>query len=172
MTPSPSPVLCTTGGIEGNRVLNPGFEDGPFTPYQTPPCWLSDAYVPGATLVRDNAAAHSGSNSARIDSPEPNDARLIQDVLVDPHTDYVLSGWIKTENVQQSEDPGYAGANIGLFNTWEHTPGLFGSNDWTFVSMEFNSGDYVQITIACRLGHWGGTATGTAWFDDITLVPK
>jgi hypothetical protein len=123
-------------------------------------------------LVWDNAVAHSGSNSARIGSPEPNDAHLTQNVLVDPHTDYVLSGWIKTENVQQSEDPNYAGANIGLFDTWEHTPGLFGSHDWTFVSMEFNSGDYVQITIACRLGHWGGTATGTAWFDDITLVRK
>lgn len=172
ITPSPAPIRCTTGGIEGNIVLNPGFEDGPFTPYRTPPCWLPDSFVPGATLVWDNAVAHSGSNSARIDSPEPNDARFIQEVLVDPRTDYVLSGWIKTENVQQSEDPGYTGANIGLFNTWEHTPGLFGSSDWTFVSMEFNSGDYVQITIACRLGHWGGTVTGTAWFDDVTLVRK
>jgi len=63
-----------------------------------------------------------------------------------------------------------AGANLGLFGTWDHTPGLFGSNDWTFVSMEFNSGsNTTEVTVACRLGYWSGTATGTVWCDDIEL---
>jgi hypothetical protein len=96
--------------------------------------------------------------------------RWIQTVPVNPNTEYELSGWIKTNNVVHGTGSIVAGANIGLFGTYEHTLGLFGTNDWTFVSMTFNSGEISEITIACRLGYWSGTATGTMWCDDISLT--
>ena len=65
-----------------------------------------------------------------------------------------------------------AGANLGIFGTWQYTTGLYGSNDWQFVSMQVNSGNNGQIVIACRLGYWSGTATGTMWCDDIELKKK
>jgi len=46
---------------------------------------------------------------------------------------------------------------------------LWGTNDWTYVSIQFNTGDSETITVAARLGYWSGTTTGTAWFDDVEL---
>jgi hypothetical protein len=35
----------------------------------------------------------------------------------------------------------------------------------------FNTGSSSRIVIAARLGYWAGTATGTAWFDELRLEP-
>jgi hypothetical protein len=35
----------------------------------------------------------------------------------------------------------------------------------------FNSGGESQIYISARLGFYGSTTTGTAWFDDLRLEP-
>lgn len=155
-----------------NLVQNPGFEDGSYNPNQTPPYWTKDVWLSTSTLIWDNTQAHSGSKSVRLDSLSANDVRWIQTVSVNQNTNYKLSGWIKTVNVAHSEGPVVAGANLGLFGTWDHTSGLFGTNDWTLVSMEFNSGTNATVTVACRLGYWSGTATGTVWCDDIELRLK
>lgn len=57
-----------------------------------------------------------------------------------------------------------------MYNTWTRSPGVFGTTDWTFVSVIFNSGPQTRLTLAARLGYWSGTATGTAWFDDLRLT--
>jgi hypothetical protein len=105
----------------------------------------------------------------RIASAVPNDVRWIQTVLVQPRTEYILSGWIKTLDVRHSDGPTHSGANIGLYGTWSFTEGVYGTRDWTFVSMEFNSGESSTVTVACRLGYWAGIVTGTVWCDDIQL---
>lgn len=155
-----------------NLVQNPSFEDGSYNTDQAPPHWAKDVWLPTSTLVWDNTQAHSGSKSVRLDSLSANDIRWIQTVSVHQNTNYRLSGWIKTANVVHSEGSVVAGANLGLFGTWDHTSGLFGTNDWTFASMEFNSGTNTTVTVACRLGYWSGTATGTVWCDDVELRPK
>ena len=52
-----------------------------------------------------------------------------------------------------------------------HSRGVFGTSDWTYVSLIFTSGADTSVTITTRLGYWSGTTTGSAWFDDIQLVP-
>ena len=37
------------------------------------------------------------------------------------------------------------------------------------MSLEFNSEEEMEVTVACRLGHWSGIATGTMWCDDIRI---
>ena len=93
-------------------------------------------------------------------------------VAVKPRTDYRLTGWIKTENVRK-----VGGANGAMLNVHElqdpvrgGTQALLGDNDWTQVQLNFNSGEREQMTINCLFGGWGRT-TGTAWFDDIELIP-
>jgi hypothetical protein len=100
-----------------------------------------------------------------------NDARWIQTVTVQPNTSYSLSGWIKTENVTPEGGGSPAGANLGLFGTWDHTNGLYGTNNWTYVSMQFNSGSNTTVTVACRLGYWSSMAMGTMWCDNVQLDP-
>ena len=44
-----------------------------------------------------------------------------------------------------------------------------GTADWTQVAMEFETGSRDSVQVNCLFGGWG-TATGTAWFDDVSLV--
>ena len=48
------------------------------------------------------------------------------------------------------------------------TKGLKGNNDWTEVSVDFNSEGRSKISINALFGGWG-QSTGTAWYDDIKL---
>ena len=43
-----------------------------------------------------------------------------------------------------------------------------GTKDWTQVKVRFETGSAKSISINCLLGGWG-TATGKAWWDDVSL---
>lgn len=147
-------------------LQNGGFELSGY-PYSAAPLnWNTGFWNSSAQLVHDNTTHHFGSGSARITAATENDAWFRQDVTVQPNTSYLLTGWIKTENVT-----GGVGANLSLVGTWTHTEGLHGTNNWTRVSIYFNSGSGTQITIGARLGYWAATSSGTAWFDDLRLTP-
>jgi ABC-type transport system involved in multi-copper enzyme maturation permease subunit len=151
-------------------IQNPGFENGPYLLGQPPPFWVAEAVPSRSLLVWDNTRAHSGDYSIRVESLLSDNARWIQAVWVEPNTDYTLSGWIKTENVARDTGDIQAGANLCPKNSGECTPGLFDTNDWTYVETTLNSGDNTVIQIACQLGSSRGTTTGKMWCDDIELT--
>jgi hypothetical protein len=149
-----------------NPLVNGGFEDGT----SSPTGWSSDAWNTSYTAFTwDNTQAYSGTRSVKIVSTTPNDARWVQSITVQPNTDYRLSGWIKTSNVAHTQESVDAGANLSLYGTYTYSVGLFGTSDWTYVTLLFNSGSSTQFTVAARLGYWYGTTTGTAWFDELRL---
>lgn len=49
-----------------------------------------------------DSVSHSGKRSALIETLKRVHVRWKQSVVVKSHTKYVLSGWIKTENVAPS----------------------------------------------------------------------
>jgi putative heme-binding domain-containing protein len=115
---------------------------------------------------------HTGSRSARIASTQGGDISWATRVMVKPRTDYQLTAWVKTENVQR-----VGGARGALLNIHElqdpvhgATKPLVGDNDWTRVDLVFNSGQLTEITVNCLFGGWG-RATGVAYFDDVELKP-
>lgn len=150
-----------------NLLTNPGFERGT----DDPDGWERDVFQPVSELTWDDEVHRSGTRSIAIHSPTPNDARWIQTVTVEPHTIYELSGWIRTEGVQHSPQAVDAGANLTVMGTWERSEALIGTNDWTFRTLRFNSGDSTTVTVGARLGFWSGTTAGSAWFDDLRLAP-
>lgn len=112
---------------------------------------------------------HTGTRSAMLSSTSGADIAWAQRVDVSPNTEYKLSGWIKTENVK--------GARGALFNVHElqQEPGaasraLNGTHDWTRIETTFNSGSHRTLTLNCLFGGWG-QSTGTAWYDDVEVVP-
>jgi hypothetical protein len=152
-----------------NMVVNGSFENGAGLPSS----WNSSAWEPSeAAFTWVSTQSHSGTRSVKITSSIANDARWTQKISIQPYTNYRLSGWIKTSNVGHTLETYDAGANLSLFDPYSfiYTTGLFGTNDWTYVSTTFNSDANTDITIACRLGMWIGSASGSAWFDDISLV--
>ena len=157
-----------------NLLTNSGFEEGDYSATGAPNGWRTGLWstAVGTTFAWDNANAHGGSKSVRIDAPVANDAFWLQNIVVEPNTDYLLSGWIRTENVRQNDGNATgAGANLTVFDTWTHTDGLFGNNDWSFVSVRFNSGNSSTAIVGGRLGYWASDGIGSAWFDDIQVTP-
>jgi thermitase len=149
-----------------NILFNGGFEEGTTLPSR----WSQDAWTPSySTFIWDTDQKHSGSRSIKIANSYNNDARWIQTVYVQPNSNYRLSGWIKTQIVAHSPDSRDVGANLSVMGNLEYTNGLIGTNDWTYVSLSFNTGDRTQIDVGARLGMYSGTTTGIAWFDDLKL---
>ena len=164
--PNQTLVKLANGGPT-NIISNGSFEDGIYSP----DFWAWDAWQFTSDFIWDDTEARGCGKSVRIDAPEANDAAWIQTVDVEPNKNYCLSGWIKTDNVGHTLELVDAGANLSLYGSWTRSEGVFGTNDWTYRSFLFNSGDNDEITIGARLGYWAGTTTGTAWFDDLQLKP-
>ena len=165
--PSAVSSTVTADASTGNLLMNPGFEKGSG---DTPTDWSRGSWAPAVTHSWDRAVAHSGHRSVEIVASTPNDAFWTQSVSVQRNTRYRLSGWIKTAGVAHTSETVDAGANVSFLGRWDRSPGVVGTHDWTFVSLTVDSGDQTQLVVAARLGFWGGTTTGTAWFDDLRLA--
>lgn len=137
--------------------------------YEQP--WSPNAWRQGSRFRVAMEGRRGGDLSLAILSPEPNDARWLQRVSVAPHTPYLLTGWVRTEDVSRSEEPAQLGAHLAIFGRAEHSEALFGTQGWTMLSLRFDSGADTSVLIACRLGTFGGTVRGKAWFDDLALMP-
>ena len=115
---------------------------------------------------------HTGKRSVKISSTNGGDVSWSVQVPVRARTDYRLTGWIQTEKVQKVGRANGAMLNIHQLQDPVRggTKALSGDHDWTQVQLDFNSGQMTEVTINCLFGGWG-RATGTAWFDDLELVP-
>lgn len=123
---------------------------------ETNPNTYTHAIVPGGRT----------GNALQISSPTGADVGIYKTVTVKPNTDYLLTGWIKTEDVE-NVGGGY-GAVIDIL-TFGRTRTIRGTSDWTWVEKRINTGSKTEIRIQCHLGRWG-QYKGTAWFDDLRLV--
>ncbi|MDA7523092.1 CotH kinase family protein, partial [bacterium] len=154
-------------GKASNLIRNSSFEsesDG------TPARWDPVTHSGQGTFSLSNNA-HTGGRAVQISSEKGGDLSWATRIRVKPHTDYQLSGWIKTEGVVK-----ISGARGAMFNIHElqdpvggGTLAVTGTQDWTHVELTFNTGALEFITINCLYGGWG-RCSGTAWFDDVTLV--
>lgn len=154
-SPLPLPIALTA---LPNILQNGGFEQ-PFGAN-----WSPVAFIGSATFERDGTSPHAGATALRIQAPEANDARMVQTVTVVPHARYRFSGWIRTENVALG-----LGANLTIESAdgWSNTRGVSGTAAWTHVTLEFDSQSSTSIQAQARLGHYGSTSQGRAWFDDL-----
>ncbi|MCC7491201.1 MAG: hypothetical protein IT204_02585 [Fimbriimonadaceae bacterium] len=155
-------AAADTGGAP-EMLRNPGFEQGLDG-------WDQDSWRQRedfASVVR--GAARHGERCLLIRANEPDDSRATQRVAVRPRTAYRLSGWIRTSNVQSFEQ-GAIGANLCIWDTDAISePAVLGSTDWQRVVCRFNSGDATEVMVCARLGHYGNSAVGSAWFDGLSL---
>ncbi len=86
-------------------------------------------------------------------------------VPVKAFSTYRLTGWIRTRGVETESG---RGALLNLHSREGATRALKGTTDWTKVEMTFETMAEGSVQINCLLGGWG-SATGTAWYDDIVL---
>jgi hypothetical protein len=159
----------------GSVVLNGGFEhdilNGGFD-WRLPSSW-------GMTADYDTTIHHGGQRSLRLDFGGGMNLELsqpLQFVAVVPSRTYHLDGFIRTENITTESgvrfyvyDPRYRD------RIYLHTDDLTGTHDWTELQGNVTTGPDTQILqievhrIPSRL--FENKLGGTAWIDDVSLVP-
>jgi Gpi18-like mannosyltransferase len=150
-----------------NLVRNFSFEKT--TVDNTPPGWTLVHWDANSAVVGevDKQHRYQGAVAFRIDVPTPDDARIEQVIPVLANQWYRFSAWVKTQNVSESG----VGANLSVIDAMEHSPDIKGSQDWQQVQVWGKTGDaQTSITLAARLGFYGGVSTGSVWFDDIQVI--
>jgi putative membrane-bound dehydrogenase-like protein len=144
---------------EGPNLLpNPGFEitgaDG------LPEGWRLDSVQrpPGSewTLVTDEKMKHSGERAVRCITRENGNAALIIDVMLKPHTQYRLSGWVKTHALGRG--------TVSLQADGDQTDRISSENSWKELETTFHTGDKPQRRVALSL-----SGKGDGYFDDVRL---
>ncbi len=152
----------------GGELINGGVEQGQAN---TPTGWKHDAADEQHTASWSTDTPHSGKRCLKLEVRSDAAASWIstrQDglrLVAGEH--YTLSAWVRTENVV-----GSVGIYIHVGNPGNYmvlspmAAGQAGTNDWHRVSTEFT------VPKDCSMADLGTLlyGTGTAWFDDISLV--
>ncbi len=163
-------------GTATAELQNSGFETGAANPEN----WQTESIQGSATFQWDNAVKHSGGRSVKVTLAGQGIARWIQTVLVDPDSEYELTGWVRTEGVQDPSGQWWTnGARLGAYGGDSYmaasTQGLRDTQGWTQVSTRFVTGKTTRAKITCTLGeadplYARPTSSGTMWCDDLTLT--
>lgn len=123
----------------------------------------------GVTSFADHTVVHSGRTSLRMESLGKNQyghCRLAQPLKLEPHRQYHISVWVKTENLSPAEPEVKvltADAQRAInFQTFHADR----TQDWKHYDLVFNSLDNRDGVL--YLGAWSGKE-GKLWWDDLRL---
>lgn len=123
----------------------------------------------GVTTFADHEVTHSGKTSLRMESIGKNEhrhCRLAQPLQLQPHRQYRISFWLKTENLVPSDpEVKVLAADTGRPISFQtvHTDR---TQDWKQYDVVFNSGDQSEARL--YLGSWSGK-DGKVWWDDLAV---
>lgn len=157
--------LVWNGGFE-NEPLDGGF-DWRFQP------------IEGAEISWDEENLHSGGRSLRVDFDGKSNvdfANVWQYVPVSPSTTYRFSAFLRTEDLTTESGIHFEIRDASRPGTPVHsTPDLAGSQNWAEQNLEIVTGPdtrLLQIVFRrTRSDKLGNKIRGTAWIDDVKLVP-
>ncbi len=156
----------TTQAPGTDVLLNGGFENGD-------EYWSVYSYVEdGAEFDLSTEVVRSGDLSFHIKNTQDNDARIVQQISVDPSSYYVCTAFVKTKDVPKTteEKPAY-GATISVMDTTYVSRSVTGTTNWINLTFNFyTDDDQTEVDICFTLGGYSMTNTGEVWFDDISVV--
>jgi hypothetical protein len=123
----------------------------------------------GVTTFADHAITHGGKTSLRMENFDRNQfqhCRIFQPIQLQPHRQYHISCWVKTDGLVSVEPEVKVlapGANSAIsFQTFH----VVATQDWTRYDLCFNSFDYREGLL--YLGSWSGKS-GRLWWDDLRI---
>lgn len=123
----------------------------------------------GVTSFADHEVAHGGKSSLRMESIGKNQyrhCRLAQPLKLQPHRQYRISFWLKTENMVPADpEVKVLAADTGRAVSFQ-TFHAERTQDWKQYDLVFNSGDQAEARL--YLGSWGGR-DGKVWWDDLSV---
>jgi hypothetical protein len=149
------------GGFLKNRGFEAGLEG-----------WTTSGGAPRSCIEFDTEVVREGRQALRVTASQPVDVACSQEVMLKPAQWYRFSGWVRTRGL----NPRGAGVH-GTFHIHARATNDFiakgpnhgGDTEWTRVSLTFQArGDGLTRIVLYFVGF--GQGTGTAWFDDLSLV--
>lgn len=143
----------------GGLIGNPGFEQ---VTGELPTGWVKATYTGTGEFARVDGG-RSGF-CVQISSTTGADVGWMTTIPVKPRTRYRAIAWIKTRDLK-----GATGALLNLNGHPAKSKAVTGTKDWTKVMMDFDSENRTRVEMNCLYGGWG-QSTGTAWWDDVSLV--
>nr|CAA9264523.1 hypothetical protein AVDCRST_MAG63-2607 [uncultured Armatimonadetes bacterium] len=147
------------------RVVNGDFEDATGNHFNG---WSSQDDE-GVTTFADHDVKHGGKTSLRMESIGKNAARhcrIAQPLTLQPHRQYRISFWVKTENMAPADpEVKVLTADAQSFINFQ-TFRSQRTQDWTHYDLVFNSLDHREARL--YVGSWGGK-DGKLWWDDLSI---
>ena len=143
-------------------------ENGSFADVQedgVPSAWYTQAYIQSEGYT-DFSVVQAGQGQAlHIANYMANDARIAQDVAVEPNSFYCLSGQIC------AQAQGGRGANLSIADVYAFSAGIYDSQgEWRQVELYGQTGPRQRsLTVYARLGGYSGETSGEAWFTNLSL---
>ena len=123
----------------------------------------------GVTTFADHEVTHGGKTSLRMENIGKNKdrhCRIEQPIKLQPHRQYHVSLWIKTENMAPADpEVKILTKDTGRQISWQtfHTDK---TQDWKRYDLVFNSLDNTEGLL--YLGSWYGKE-GKVWWDDVQI---
>ncbi len=128
-------------------------------------------------LTKDYSVRKTDAFSYCISETTPNDVRIVKRYKLKPNTVYVVLADVKTKDVvctgNSSDSKGYScplGANVNLGGT-QYSVGILGTNDWKTLQAVGKSDASGYLNVYMSLGEYPYFCTGTAWFENIRIIP-
>lgn len=146
----------------------PGGGNGEYGTMYLP--WQPSEYGSGIVTLDPSvgrAAAGSGCVHARSGGP----FYLHQRMSLEPNRRYRASGWIRTQGLTGGSGARLANAGVSGSEVNAPSAGIAGTTDWTRVEDEFVSPRAGGLLVDVDLWLQVDATSGTAWFDDIEVVP-
>jgi hypothetical protein len=153
-------------------VPNAGFETEGAT--ALPAGWSIDGTPPAGATARRVEGGHTGGAAIELGTETPASLTVLSEtVALRVGHAYRLSARVRTRGAVADPLARYPTAvaatlSMASFPFTNHSPAVGGTSDWTRVDTTFvatAASDRVEL----HLGR-NGTATGRAWFDDVTLA--
>ena len=128
-------------------------------------------------LTKDYSVRKTDAFSYCISETTPNDVRIVKRYKLKPNTVYVVLADVKTKDVVCTENPVDSkvyvcpfGASISIDST-EYSVGVSGTSDWKTVQAIGTSNASGYLDVSMNLGYSPNYCTGTAWFENIRIIP-
>jgi hypothetical protein len=150
---------------EGPGLVNGDFEEAEGNHFVGWPGQIGE----GVTTFADRQVAHTGRISLRVETANKSwfrPARLVQPLNIQPHRQYRISFWLKTEGLVVADPEARVltpdGQRTVSFQTFrvEHT------QDWTHYDLVFNSLEVSHAELSIGTS-W--QSAGRMWWDDVKV---
>ncbi len=165
--PDPPGSILWDGGFESG-VSGAGFS------------WLFPEDFRAVQFSLDAEEKHSGTHSLRLTfdgKSNVNFMGICHYVPVQPLTDYRFSAWVRTRALTSDQGVRFQLRSLGARSiSGAVTPDVRGTSPWTRIELPWSSGADIHELQVCLVRYpgeqLGNRIQGTAWIDDVALVPE